>query len=184
MLTFRNVSYGSQGSNWNNFFCVVIEYVVVDFFLNKDIGVMSLDRSKHSEVFCKKRVLRNFAKFTRKHLLLKKRLFSFYTMILFKATLAQVFSCFAKFLRTPFFIQHVWWLLLSKIYFALLPFTHFNFAWYWEYPIKQIFHAILRLTLSWRWPLSYRNQSIDLESKSMDWFLYDRDLHNETVHIE
>ena len=28
------------------------------------------------------------------------------------------------------------------------------------------------LTLSWRKPLSYRNQSIDLLSKSMDWFLY------------
>ena len=25
-------------------------------------------------------------------------------------------------------------------------------------------------------PLSYRNQSIDLQSKSMGWFLYDRDL--------
>ena len=29
------------------------------------------------------------------------------------------------------------------------------------------------LTLSWRRPLSYRNQSIDLQSKSKDWFLYD-----------
>ena len=28
---------------------------------------------------------------------------------------------------------------------------------------------------------SYRNQSIDLQSKSMDWFLYDRDLRNERV---
>ena len=30
----------------------------------------------------------------------------------------------------------------------------------------------LPLTLSWRRPLSYRNQSINLESKSIDWFLY------------
>ena len=29
--------------------------------------------------------------------------------------------------------------------------------------------------------ISYRNQSINLESKSMDWFLYDRDLHHEKV---
>ena len=29
-----------------------------------------------------------------------------------------------------------------------------------------------RLALSKRRPLSYRNQSIDLRSKSMDWFLY------------
>ena len=32
------------------------------------------------------------------------------------------------------------------------------------------------LTLSWRRSLSYRNQSADLFCKSMDWFLYDRDL--------
>ena len=29
---------------------------------------------------------------------------------------------------------------------------------------------------------SYRNQSIDLQSKSMDWFLYDRDLRCERVN--
>ena len=27
--------------------------------------------------------------------------------------------------------------------------------------------------ITWRRPLSYRNQSIDLLRKSMDWFLYD-----------
>ena len=32
----------------------------------------------------------------------------------------------------------------------------------------------------WR-PLSYRNQSIDLQSKSMDWFLYGNDLRLERV---
>ena len=32
---------------------------------------------------------------------------------------------------------------------------------------------IFQLYLSWRRPLSYRNQSIDLLCKSMDWFLYD-----------
>ena len=37
------------------------------------------------------------------------------------------------------------------------------------------------LTLSWRGPLSYRNQSIDLHSKSMDWFLYDDGLCHERV---
>ena len=30
--------------------------------------------------------------------------------------------------------------------------------------------------------LSYRNQSIDLICKSMDWFLYDRDLRHERVN--
>ena len=38
------------------------------------------------------------------------------------------------------------------------------------------------LTLSWRRPLSYRNQSIDLQSKSVDWFLYDNGLRHERVN--
>ena len=37
------------------------------------------------------------------------------------------------------------------------------------------------LTLSRRSPLSYRNQSIDLGSKSKDWFLYDNGLRLERV---
>ena len=37
------------------------------------------------------------------------------------------------------------------------------------------------LTLSRRRPLSYRNQSINLQSKSMDWFLYDNSLRHESV---
>ena len=37
------------------------------------------------------------------------------------------------------------------------------------------------LTLSWRKPLSYRNQSSDLLCKSMDWFLYDNGLRHERV---
>ena len=38
-----------------------------------------------------------------------------------------------------------------------------------------------RLTLSWRRLLSYRNQSIDLGSKSVNWFLYDNGLRHERV---
>ena len=40
------------------------------------------------------------------------------------------------------------------------------------------------LTLSWRWSLSYNNnQSINLHCKSMDWFVYDRDLCHERVNV-
>ena len=39
------------------------------------------------------------------------------------------------------------------------------------------------LTLSWRRPLSYRNQPINLQSKSMDWFLYDIGLRHERVKL-
>ena len=41
-----------------------------------------------------------------------------------------------------------------------------------------------QLTLSWWKPLSYRNQSIDLLPKSMDWFLYDNGLRYERVKLE
>ena len=40
------------------------------------------------------------------------------------------------------------------------------------------------LTLSRRRPLSYRNQSIDLRNKTMDWFLYDNGLRLERVKCE
>ena len=39
------------------------------------------------------------------------------------------------------------------------------------------------LTLSWRRPISYINQSIDLRSKSMGWFLYDIGLRHERVNF-
>ena len=41
--------------------------------------------------------------------------------------------------------------------------------------------CVYTLTLSWRRPLLYRNQSIDLQSKSMDWFLCDNGLRHERV---
>ena len=37
------------------------------------------------------------------------------------------------------------------------------------------------LTLLWRKAISHRNQSIDFLCKSMDWFLYDRDIRHERV---
>ena len=39
------------------------------------------------------------------------------------------------------------------------------------------------LTLSWWRSLSYRNQTIDLLCKSMDWFLHNRDLSHERVKV-
>ena len=37
------------------------------------------------------------------------------------------------------------------------------------------------LTLPWRRSLSYRNESNDLQIKSVEWFLYDRDLYHKRV---
>ena len=42
-------------------------------------------------------------------------------------------------------------------------------------------HEVRLLTLSRRRPLSYIKKSIDMLSKKMDWFLYDRDLRHERV---
>ena len=41
--------------------------------------------------------------------------------------------------------------------------------------------SLVQLTLSWRRPLSYRNQSIDFLCKSIEWFLYDNGLRHERV---
>ena len=75
-------------------------------------------RSSRPEVFCKKGVLRNIAKFTGKHLC--QSLFFNKVAGLRPATLLKKrlwHRCFpvnfAKFLRTPFFIEHLWWLLLK-----------------------------------------------------------------------
>ena len=51
-------------------------------------------------------------------------------------------------------------------------------------PFVKIKNKIIpSLTLSWRRPLSYRNQPIDLLCKSMDWFLYDNDPRHERVKM-
>ena len=54
------------------------------------------------------------------------------------------------------------------------------------YKLSKYFYyvAFLRksLCLLWRRSLSYRKQSIDSKSKSMDWFLYDRDFRHERVN--
>ena len=46
---------------------------------------------------------------------------------------------------------------------------------------KLLLQIAYSLTHSRRRPLSYRNQSIDLLRKSMDWFLYDNGLRRKRV---
>ena len=45
-------------------------------------------------------------------------------------------------------------------------------------------YILISLTLSRRRSMSYRNQSIDLQRKSMDWLLNDRDFRHERVFSE
>ena len=71
-------------------------------------------RSSRPEVFCKKGVLRNLAKFTEKHLC-QSLFFSCRrpATLLKKRPWHRRFPVnFVKFLRTHFIIEHVWWLLL------------------------------------------------------------------------
>ena len=103
-------------STSSQYSCLGTDYEKNEF---AGVGVLKI-RSSRPKVFCKKGVLRNFCKFRGKHLcqslsfnkvtglrpatLLKKRLWH------------RCFPVnFAKFLRSPFFIEHLWWLLLVKM---------------------------------------------------------------------
>ena len=75
-----------------------------------------INRNSRPEVFCKKGVLKNFTKFTGKHL----RQSSFFNKVaglrsatlLKTETLAQLFSCeFCEIFKKPISIEHLWWLL-------------------------------------------------------------------------
>ena len=85
---------------------------IVFVFLSYDF------RSSRPEVLCKKGVLTNFIKFTGKHLC-QSLFFNKVTgrrpvTLLNKKLWHRCFSVhFMKFLRTPFQIEHLWWLLLS-----------------------------------------------------------------------
>ena len=75
-------------------------------------------RSSRPEVFCKKSFLRNFAKFTGKQLS-QSFFFNKFAGLRSATLLKKKFwhRCFpvnfAKFIRTPFFTEHLWWLLLQ-----------------------------------------------------------------------
>ena len=83
-----------------------------------------------------------------------------------------------------------WKYWIIKLYFHLpLNFVYMNsrkipgYRCFFLY-IKEVLYLRRKerhLTLSWRRSLSYRNQSIDLQSKSMDWLLYDKNLPHQRV---
>ena len=91
---------------------------LLDLFKNPFFTFFLLfDRSSRPEVFFRKGVLRNFAKFTGKRLcqsLFFNKVAGLRSATVFKKRLWHM--CFpvnfAKFLRTLFFIEHLWWLLL------------------------------------------------------------------------
>ena len=90
---------------------VIYFHVSIDFSTKKEIS-----RSSRPEVSCKKGVLRNFPKFTGKHLsqsLFFNKVAGSPATLLRKRLWHRCFPVnFAKFLRTFFFIEHLRWLLL------------------------------------------------------------------------
>ena len=77
------------------------------FFVSRMILLMNVDRSNRPEVFCKKGILRNLAKLTGKHL------YQSHSNFIKKRLWCRCFPVnFVKFLRTTFFIKHLWCLLL------------------------------------------------------------------------
>ena len=81
------------------------QYQTFTFLKSKWINVWKQYRSSRRRVFCRKSVLRNFAKFTGKHLF--QSLFFNKVAGLRPALWHRCFSMnFAKFLRTPFLTEH------------------------------------------------------------------------------
>ena len=81
------------------------------YYYNADVCKDPNDyRISRPEGFCKRGVLKHFAKFTGKHLC--QSTWACRPATLFKKmTLVQVFSCeFCEISKTPFSIEHLWWL--------------------------------------------------------------------------
>ena len=81
-------------------------------------AITILFRNSRPDVFCKKGILRNFAKLSGKRLcqsLYFNKVAGLRPANLLKQRLWRrcFLENFAKFLRTPFLIEHLWWLLLS-----------------------------------------------------------------------
>ena len=99
---------------------------------------------------------------------------------------AKWFTHYARLLLNKFQLVSTWshtfyqrWIIQFFLFFNYLLSLSF------QSPLTKymclFMQNLFNLTLSRRRPLLYRNQSIDLDSKSMDWFLYDNSLRHEKV---
>ena len=112
--------------------------VIPHFLLHyKIINTISSLRSSRPEVFCKKGVLRKFAKFLGKHL----------CQSLFFNKVAGLPVNSVKFLRTSFFIEHLWWLLL----FSVETFSLLLYCFFWMHFLK--LSKTFKTFLLWMWIL-------------------------------
>ena len=119
-LVFISSCFRSFGSN---FFPMNILDKTVSVQCSKIKSSFPMNKSNHQKVFRKKGVLRNFTRFTGKHLY--QSLFFNKVAGLRPATMLKKrlwHRCFpvnfVNFLRIPSSIEHLWWLLLHQlIYF-------------------------------------------------------------------
>ena len=111
------------------------------------------------KVFCKKGVLRNFAKFTGKHLcyslFFNKVAGLRVATLLKKETLAQCFP--VKFLRTTFYIEHLWWLLLS-VFTTIAAFSSLLFSQ--KFSIIDIWIRVNTLGSKYAWDITTEKFSL------------------------
>ena len=115
--TMKHFCKNNQRVKAVNNFCENASSQMFDRVLSTPLSSKNV-RSSRPEVLCKKDVLRNFTKFTGKHLrqsLVYNKVADLRSVTLLKKRLWH--RCFpvnfVKFLRTPFFIEHLWWLLLK-----------------------------------------------------------------------
>ena len=103
-----------------------------DYCLSSSQYYYRICRSSRLKVFCKKGVLRNFAKFTGKHVcqsLFFNKVAGLRPANLLKIRLWHTFFPvnLPKFLRTPFLREHLWWLFLNMS--LVMCFQQFDFLW-------------------------------------------------------
>ena len=99
-------------------------------------------RSSRPEAFCKKSVLKNFAKFIGKHLF--QRIFfnkALACNFIKKESRAEVFSCVCAISKNILFTEHLRWLFL-KIEPLHLNFSKFLITQLAEYSVEQLFWRI------------------------------------------
>ena len=154
------------------------------------------------EVFCKKSVITNFTKFTRKHLwqslffnkvaglgLFLNKIAGLRPVTLLKKRFWH--SCFpvnfVKFLRTPFFTAHLWWLLLclfkSRFGSAFKVFNFFNLL-FWQ-RTSEDFLRRLAVFSSLKWIkisiVSNRQNLLSNLKASFWWPDYTRDVLSHSI---
>ena len=166
-------------------------------------------RKQPQEVFYKECVLKNFAKFTGKHLCYS--LFvdevAGWRLSLNKRLSHRCFPVnFGKFLKAPSlpsfqataseymqnkskywlikFLKEQHFICFNKISTCFQCIQNFvSTCGNVKCHVQILSGCFYMLNLSWQRPLSYRNQSIDLHNKSMDWFLYHNGLRHERVKL-